>query len=254
VRLSSFDTLLARQDLKVLRETFADVSKSVGTCSSSQCAERGLKDNAASPSKLSFRCSAALSDPATHSLIVRSKYLSTLQPEASLPGVRQQERSSRCPGAQGLFSETTPSGQRLAGRILQTFPDTRGCVRAVSVPSENGVFNQLTMSLCFLTAISGNPQLRTATSTHIDLASDQPCGLAVTWTVHFLQRQPGATMDNVFLARGRQRACRHKMVCYPLQTAGLVYGLFSLLMATALHLLPRTMDFFLAGGNRCAHQ
>ena len=32
VRLSSFDTLLARQDLKVLRETFADVSKSVGTC------------------------------------------------------------------------------------------------------------------------------------------------------------------------------------------------------------------------------
>ena len=122
VRLSSFDTLLARQDLKVLRETLADVSKSVGTCSSSHCAERGLKDNAASPSKLSFCCSAASSHPATHSLIARSKYLSTLQTEASLPGVRQQERSSRCPGAQGIFSETTPSGRRLAGRILQTSP------------------------------------------------------------------------------------------------------------------------------------
>ena len=222
VRLSSFDTLIARHDLKVLRETLGDVSKSV-----------------------------ASSDP----LVDRTFQVSVHSSTRSFVARRSSARTlTRCPGAQGLFSETTPSGQRLAGRILQTFPDTRGCVRAVSVPSENGVFNQLTMSLCFLTAISGNPQLRTATSTHIDLASDQPCGLAVTWTVHFLQRQPGATMDNVFLARGRQRACRHKMVCYPLQTAGPVYGLFSLLMATALHLLPRTMDFFLAGGNRCAHQ
>jgi len=179
VRLSSFDTLLARQDLKVLRETLADVTKSVGTCSSSQCAERGFKDNAAS-------------------LIAHSTYLSTLQPEASLPGVRQQERSSRCLGAQGLFSETTPSGQRLAGRILQTFPDKRGCVRTVSVPTENGVFKQPAMCLRLLTTTSGN----TATTTHIDLASEQPCGLAVTWTVHFLQRQPAATMDNVFLKGG----------------------------------------------------
>ena len=33
VRLSSFDTLIARHDFKVLRETLADVSKSGGTCS-----------------------------------------------------------------------------------------------------------------------------------------------------------------------------------------------------------------------------
>ena len=174
MRLSSFDTLLARQDLKVLRETLADVSKSVGTCSSSQCAERGLKDNAASPSKLSFRCSAASSHPATHSLIARSKYLSTLQSEASLRGRPLQERSSRCLRAQGLFSETTPSGQRLAGRILQTFLEKKGCVGTVSVPSVNGVFNQLTMSFCLLIAVSPNPQLRAATSTGVDLASDQP--------------------------------------------------------------------------------
>jgi len=176
--LSSFDTLLARHDLEVLRETLADVSKSVGNCSSSQCAERGLKDNAASPSKLSFRCSAASSHPATHSLIARFKYLSTLQPEASLPGVPLQERSSRCLGAQGLFSS-----QRLAGRILQTFPEKKGCVRPVSVPTDNGVFNQLAMSFCLLIAVSPNPQLRAATSTRVDLASDQPRDLAVKWTV-----------------------------------------------------------------------
>jgi len=89
-----------------------------------------------------------------------------------------------------------------AGRILQTFPDKRGCVRTVSVPTENSVSNQLARSLYFPTAISGNPQLQAASSTRFDLASDQPCGLAVTWTVHFLQRQPAATMDNVFLQEG----------------------------------------------------
>jgi len=156
-----------------------------------------LKDNAASPSKLSFRCSAASSHPATHSLIARSKHLSTLQPEASLPGVRQQERSSSCLGAQGLFSGTTPTGQRLAGSILQTFPDKRGCVRTVSNPTANSVFKQPAMGLRLLTTTSGNP----ATSTHVDLALDQPCGSAVTWTVHFLQRQPAATTDS-FLAGG----------------------------------------------------
>jgi len=200
--LSSFDTPIARHGFKELRKTVADVSKSGDTCSSFRCAERGLKDNAASPSKLLFRCSAASSHQATHLLIARSKYLSTLQPEAPLPGVRQQERSSRCLRAQGLFSETTPSGQRLAGRILQTFPDKRGCVRTVSVPTDNGVFNQLLMSFCFLVPVSGNPQLRTASSTRVELASDHLRGLAVKWTVHFLQRQPAVTVDNVFFQEG----------------------------------------------------
>ena len=135
-------------------------------------------------------------------MIARSKYLSTLQPEASLPGVRQQERSARCLGAQGLFSETTPSGQQLAGSILQTFPNKRGCVGTVSVPIDNGVFNQLAMSFCLLIAVSGNPQLRSASSTRIDLAPDHSRSLAVKWTVHFLQRQPAANVDNAFLQEG----------------------------------------------------
>jgi len=89
-------------------------------------------------------------------LIARSKYLSTLQPEALLPGVRQQERSSSCIGAKGLLSETTPSGQRLAGRILQTFPDKRGCVRTVSVRTKNGVVKRPIAKLCLVTAAPDN--------------------------------------------------------------------------------------------------
>jgi len=197
--------------------------------------------------------SANPSHPATHSLIARSKYLSTLQPEASLPGVRQQERSSRCLGAQGLFSETTPSGQRLDGRTLQTFPDKRGCVRTVSVPTENGVLNQLAMSLCFPTAISGKPQLRADSSTRVDLASDQPRGLAVEWTVHFLQRQPATTVDNVFLQEGGRAPVAsewsvtlHRRPSVPTDCVFLADGKRIAPMATNNGL------FFLAGGNRCA--
>jgi len=125
------------------------------------------------------------------------------------------------------------------------FPDTRGCVRTVSVPTENGVFNQLTMSLCFLTAISGNPQLRTATSMHIDLVSDQPCGLAVTWTVHFLQRQSATTMDSLFL-QGAAVATKWSVRLYRQLTVSM--DCVSLLMPTALHMLPRTIDcVFLQG-------
>ena len=156
-----------------------------------------------------------------------------------MPGVRQQERSSRCLGAQGLFSETTPSDQRLAGRILQTFPDKRGCVRTVSVPTENGVFKQPAMCLRLLTT-SGNP----ATSTHIDLASDQPCGLAVTWTVNFCRdSQPQLWTD--FSCRGAATRLSRQNGLLPFTDSQLcLWTVFSLLMPTALHLLPGTMDCY----------
>jgi len=56
------------------------------------------------------------------------------------------------------WSVAPPSGQRLlAGRILQTIPDDKDCVRTVSDPTENGVLKQPATSLCLLlTAAPGN--------------------------------------------------------------------------------------------------
>jgi len=78
VRLRSSHTLIARLHFKETRAAPADVG-TCGVCSFLQCAEKGLKDNATSPSKLLFRCSAASLHQATHSLNVPSKHPLTLQ-------------------------------------------------------------------------------------------------------------------------------------------------------------------------------
>ena len=161
MRLRSSDALDARNGFKELRPTPAEVSK-CGVCSFFQCAEKGLKDNGASPSKMSFRCSAASLRQAPHASTTPSKHSSTLQPrclprpEPSLPGVCQQERSSRRLGGHGLFNETTPSGQLLVGGILRTFPGRRGYKRIVSVRTKNGVVKRPIAKLCLPTAASDN--------------------------------------------------------------------------------------------------
>ena len=160
MRLSSSDALDARNGFKELRPIPVEVSK-CGVCSFFQRAERGLKDNGVSPSKMSFRCSVASLRQAPHASTTPSKHSSTLQPccltrpEPSLPGVCQQERSARRLGGQGLFSETTPSGQLLVGDILRTFPGERGYKRTVSVRTKNGVFKRP------LAKLASRPQLRT---------------------------------------------------------------------------------------------
>ena len=51
-----------------------------------------------------------------------------------------------------LVDKTAPRGQWLVGRILQTFPDEKGCVRTVSVRTKNGVVKRPIAKLCLVTA------------------------------------------------------------------------------------------------------
>jgi len=75
-------------------------------CSFFQCAEKGLKDNATSPSKLSFRCPAASLHQATHAPTTHSNDFfnssTTVLAATLLSGVCQQERSSRWLGGSGV--------------------------------------------------------------------------------------------------------------------------------------------------------
>jgi len=111
------------------------------------------------------------------------------------------------------------------------------------------IFKQPSMCLRLLTTTSGNPD----TSTHIDLASDQPRGLAVTWTVHFLQRQPAVTMDNIFLQGGRIApvATKWSVTLY----RRLAVSIDCVFLADANRIAPVATNnglLFLAGGNRCS--
>jgi len=151
------------------------------------CTEGCLRDSATSPSKMSFHCSAASLHQVTHPSTTPSKHSLSLQPrclpqpEPSLPGVCQQERSSRLLGGQGLFSETPPSGQLLVGGTLRTFPDDRGYKRTVFVRIKNGVVKRPIAKLFLPPASAFGQLMRAAPSMR---------GLAVKRTVRLLQRQP----------------------------------------------------------------
>ena len=55
-----------------------------------------------------------------------------------------------------LVDKTAPRGQWLVGRILQTFPDEKGCVRTVAVRTKNGVVKRPIAKLCLLTVAPDN--------------------------------------------------------------------------------------------------
>jgi len=55
-----------------------------------------------------------------------------------------------------LVDKTAPRGLWLVSRILQTFPDEKGCVRTVTVRTKNGVVKRPIAKLCLVTAAPDN--------------------------------------------------------------------------------------------------
>jgi len=81
------------------------------------------------------------------------EYLPTLQERSKWLG---KQRNFNEGDVVLLVDKTAPRAQWLVGRILQTFPDEKGCVRIVSVRTKNDVVKRLIAQLCLVTASSDN--------------------------------------------------------------------------------------------------
>jgi len=85
------------------------------------------------------------------------KYLPTLQERSKWLG---KQRNFNEGDVILLVDKTAPRGQWLVGRILQTFPDDKGCVRTVSVRTKNGVVKRPIAKLCLVSSAPDNWQER----------------------------------------------------------------------------------------------